>query len=95
MCDKESFARLRDQTEANTRQIADLAKSDAVQSVQIANLAKATEAQGASQTRLVNRLVVAIIGVLLILVLAVVFGALGEKGFNAVAGAAKEAAVAK
>ena len=38
MCDEESFAKLRDQTAANTKQIADLAASDAVQSVQIKNL---------------------------------------------------------
>jgi len=84
MCDKESFAKLRDQTEANTKQIADLAKRDAVQSVQIEGLSKSIEAQGNSQMKLVNRLVMAIIGVLLILLLAVVFGALGKDGFNAV-----------
>ena len=85
MCDKASFKKLRDQTEANTKQIADLAKRDAVQSVQIEGLSRSIEAQGNSQMKLVNRLVMAIIGVLLILVLAVVFGAIGKDGFNAVA----------
>ena len=32
MCDRESFAKLRNQTEANTRQINELAKRDAEQS---------------------------------------------------------------
>ena len=84
MCDRESFARLKDQTEQNTRQISELAKRDAEQSVQIAGLAKATEKQGDNQQRLLNRLVAAVIGILLILVLALVFGALGKDGFNAV-----------
>lgn len=84
MCDQEAFAKLRNQTEANTKQIADLAKSDAVQSVQIANLAKATENQGKNQLKLLNWLVAAVIGILLIVVLALVFGAIGERGFNGV-----------
>lgn len=84
MCDRESFARLKDQTEENTKQINELAKRDAEQSVQIADLAKTTEKQGDSMMKLVNRLIMAIIGVLLILVLAVVFGAIGKDGFNAV-----------
>ena len=88
MCDRESFARLKDQTEQNTKQINELAKRDAEQSVQIADLAKTTEKQGDSMMRLVNRLVMAIIGILAITVLAVVFGALGKDGFNAVTKAA-------
>ena len=84
MCDRESFAKLRDQTEANTRQINELAKRDAEQSVQIADLAKTTEKQGDNMMRLVNRLVMAIIGILLLMALAVVFGAVGKDGFNAV-----------
>ena len=92
MCDRESFARLKDQTEENTKQINELAKRDAEQSVQIADLAKATEKQGDSMMKLMNRLIMAIIGVLLILVRAVVFGALGEKGFNAVSNAVPSAA---
>ena len=88
MCDRESFARLKEQTEENTKQINELAKRDAEQSVQIADLAKTTEKQGDSLLRLVNRLVAAIIGILVITVLAVVFGALGKDGFNAVAKAA-------
>ena len=84
MCDRESFARLKDQTEENTKQINELAKRDAEQSVQIKDLAKTTEKQGDSLLRLVNRLVAAIIGILVITVLAVIFGALGKDGFNAV-----------
>ena len=76
MCDRESFARLKDQTEQNTKQISELAKRDAEQSVQIAGLAKATEKQGDNQQRLLNRLVAAVIGILLILVLALLFVAL-------------------
>ena len=91
MCDCESFARLKDQTEQNTKQINELAKRDAEQSVQIADLAKTTEKQGDSLLRLVNRLVAAIIGILVITVLAVVFGALGRDGFNAVTKAAPAA----
>jgi hypothetical protein len=88
MCDRESFARLKDQTEENTKQINELAKRDAEQSVQIKDLAKTTEKQGDSLLRLVNRLVAAIIGILVITVLAVIFGALGKDGFNAVTKAA-------
>lgn len=92
MCDQESFAKLRKQTEKNSQQISELAKRDAVQSVQIEGLSRSIEAQGNSQMKLVNRLVMAIIGVLVILVLAVVFGALGERGFNAVTRAAPKVA---
>jgi len=91
MCDRESFARLKDQTEENTKQINELAKRDAEQSVQIKDLAKTTEKQGDSLLRLVNRLVAAIIGILVITVLAVIFGALGKDGFNAVTKAAPAA----
>ena len=92
MCDHESFAKLRKQTEKNSQQISELARRDAVQSVQIEGLSKSIEAHGNSQMKLVNRLVMAIIGVLIILVLAVVFGALGERGFNAVTRAAPNVA---
>jgi hypothetical protein len=81
MCDKESFARIRDA-------IGDLQKADAVQSEQIKTLFHTTEKQGENMTAQNNRLIMAIIGVLLILVLAVVFGALGERGFNSVTKAA-------
>ena len=46
MCTKEEFARLRDQTVENTRQINDLAKADAAQSEQIKTLFAATKEQG-------------------------------------------------
>ena len=77
MCDRESFAKIRDA-------ISDLQKAGAVQSEQIKTLFHVTERQGDTQTRLVNRLVLAVIGVLILAVLALIFGALGEHGFNAV-----------
>lgn len=77
MCNRESFAKIRDA-------IGDLQKADAVQSEQIKTLFKTTEKQGDNQTRLVNRLVLAVIGVLILAVLALIFGALGKDGFNAV-----------
>ena len=58
MCNRESFAKIRDA-------IGDLQKADAVQSEQIKTLFKTTEKQGDNQTRLVNRLVLAVIGVLI------------------------------
>ncbi len=81
MCDRESFAKIRDA-------IGDLQKADAVQSEQIKTLFHTTEKQGDNQTRLVNRLVLAVIGVLILAVLALIFGALGKDGFNAVTNAA-------
>ena len=92
MCDRDSFAKLRKQTEKNSQQISELARRDAVQSVQIEAMSKSIEAQGNNQMKLVNRLVMAIIGVLVILVLAVVFGALGADGFNGVMKAVPSAA---
>lgn len=77
MCDRESFAKIRDA-------IVELQKADAVQSEQIKILFHVTERQGNTQTRLVNRLVLAVIGVLILSVLALIFGALGERGFKAV-----------
>ena len=77
MCDRESFAKIRDA-------IGELQKADAVQSEQIKTLFHTTERQGENQQRLVNRLVLAVLLVLVIVVLALVFGALGERGFNAV-----------
>ena len=88
MCDRESFAKLKDQTEQNTKQINALAQRDAEQSVQIADLAKTTEKQGDNMMKLVNRLVMAIIGILVLMALALIFGALGERGFNGVVKAA-------
>ena len=84
MCDRESFAKIRDA-------IGDLQKADAVQSEQIKTLFHTTEKQGDNQTRLVNRLVLAVIGVLILAVLALIFGALGERGFKAVTTAAPTA----
>ena len=81
MCDRESFAKIRDA-------IGELQKADAVQSEQIKTLFQVTERQGDTQTRLVNRLVLAVIGVLILAVLALIFGALGERGFKAVTTAA-------
>ena len=84
MCNRKSFAKIRDA-------IGDLQKADAVQSEQIKTLFKTTEIQGDTQTRLVNRLVLAVIGVLILAVLALIFGALGKEGFNAVTRAAPTA----
>lgn len=84
MCDRESFAKIRDA-------IGNLQKADAVQSEQIRTLFLVTERQGDTQTRLVNRLVLAVIGVLILAVLALIFGALGERGFKAVTTAAPTA----
>ena len=84
MCNRESFAKIRDA-------IVELQKADAVQSEQIKTLFQVTERQGDTQTRLVNRLVLAIIGVLILAVLALIFGALGERGFKAVTTAAPTA----
>lgn len=86
MCDRESFAKIRDA-------IGNLQKADAVQSEQIRTLFLVTERQGDTQTRLVNRLVMAVIGVLILAVLALIFGALGERGFKAVTTAAPTAVV--
>lgn len=77
MCDRESFAKIRDA-------IGELQKADAVQSEQIKTLFHTTERQGENQQRLVNRLVLAVLLVLVIVVLALVFGALGKEGFNGV-----------
>ena len=84
MCDRESFAKIRDA-------IIELQKADAVQSEQIKTLFQVTERQGDTQTRLVNRLVLAVIGVLILAVLTLIFGALGERGFKAVTTAAPTA----
>ena len=86
MCDHESFAKIRDA-------IGELQKADAVQSEQIKTLFNITERQGDTQTKLVNRLVLAVIGVLILAVLALIFGALGERGFKAVTTAAPTTAV--
>lgn len=92
MCDRPAFEKIRDA-------IGELQKADAAQSEQIKTLFKTTEEQGenikdvySSQLSLVKWLVSAIIGVLLIAVLALVFGALGKDGFNAVTNAAREGA---
>lgn len=88
MCTKEEFARLRDVTRENTKAITELQKADATQSEQIRTLFNTTKEQGANQRQLLNRLVMAVIGILVIVVLALVFGALGERGFNGVTKAA-------
>ena len=77
MCDRESFAKIRDA-------IADLQKADAVQSEQIKTLFNTTKEQGDTQKAIVNRLLLVVVIVLIIAVLALVFGALGKDGFNAV-----------
>ena len=81
---KNHIDQLHHQADENTKAIGELAKSDAVQSMQIANLAEATKTQGNSQLKLINRLIMAIIGILILVVLALIWGALGERGFNGV-----------
>jgi len=85
MCDRESFEKIRDS-------IAELQKTDASHSEQIKTLFATTERQGKTIDTITARLVMAVIGVLLILVLAVVFGAIGKEGFNAVTRAAPKLA---
>lgn len=77
MCDRESFAKIRDA-------IGDLQKADAVQSEQIKTLFKTTEAHGTQMNSLTTRLVWAIVVALFISVAAIVYGAIGAHGFNAV-----------
>ena len=98
MCDwKPDFERLQVQTEENSKAIHNLAQTNAVQNEQIKTLFKTTEKQsedikyqGNTLVKLVNRLVMAIVGILVIFALAVIYGALGDRGFNAVTDAAKE-----
>lgn len=84
MCDAASFAKIRDA-------IDELQKADAVQSEQIRTLFHITEKQGASMFAIVKLLAATVVGVLVIAVLALVFGALGERGFHAVTTAAPTA----
>ena len=77
MCDRESFAKIRDA-------IADLQKADAVQSEQIKTLFNTTKEQGDTQKALVNRLLWIVCIVFLLAILALIFGALGKEGFNGV-----------
>ena len=91
MCDQEAFARLRKQTEKNSQQIAALVRTDAVQSEQLKTLFNSVKEQGDNQRQLLNRLVMAIIGILILVVLALIFGAIGKDGFNAVTNAAPQA----
>lgn len=93
MCDEESFCRLRDQTEENTKAINELAKTNVAQNEQIKTLFNTTKEQGDTQKTLVNRLVCAIVLVLVIVVFALVFGALGKDGFHAVRQATTEVAI--
>ena len=95
MCTKAEFARVRDmakeasrQSAENSKQIAELQKTDAVQSEQLKTLRETTEKQGENQKTLLDRLVMAIIGILVLVVLALIFGALGKDGFNGVVKAA-------
>ena len=84
MCDREAFAKIRDA-------IAELQKTDARQSEQIKTLFATTKEQGDTQKTLVNRMLM-LVGVVLILsVLALIWGGLGERGFNAVTNAAPTA----
>ena len=80
--------KLQVQTENNTLAIAELAKSDAVQSEQIRGLAQTADTLSKSQTMLLNRLVLVVVVILVLTILALIFGALGKEGFNGVTKAA-------
>ena len=77
MCDQEAFAKIRDA-------IADLQKADAVQSEQIKTLFNTTKEQGDTQKAMVNRLLWIVSIVFMLAILALVYGAIGQHGFNAV-----------
>lgn len=81
MCDREEFAKIRDA-------IVELQKADAVQSEQIKTLFATTKEQGNTQKTLVNRMLMLVGIVLVLAVLALIWGGLGERGFNAVTNAA-------
>lgn len=78
MCDREEFAKIRDA-------ISDLQKADAVQSEQIKTLFATTKEQGDTQKMLVNRMLMLVGIVLVLAILALIWGGLGERGFNGVA----------
>ena len=59
-----------------------------MQSEQLKTLFNTTKEQGDNQKMLLNRLIMAIIGILILVVLALIFGAIGERGFSAVTKAA-------
>ena len=77
MCTKASFAQIREA-------ISELQQADAVQSEQIKTLFNTTKEQGHHLNALTLRLVWAIIVALFISVAAIIYGALGSHGFNAV-----------
>lgn len=83
MCDKESYRDLRDRVNA-------LERADAVQTEQIRTLFRSVE--GIAETsKLLNRLVMVLSLVMVLAILALVYGAVGHDGFNAVANAAAAA----
>lgn len=82
MCDREEFAKIRDA-------IVELQKADAQQSEQIKTLFATTKEQGDTQKMLVNRMLMLVGIVLILAILALIWGGLGERGFNGVTSAAK------
>lgn len=88
MCDRESFEKIRDA-------ISDLQKADAAQSEQIKTLFSITERQGTHIDKLTSRLVHAALVALILSLLAVIYGALGHNGFNAVTNAPIPASTAE
>lgn len=84
----EIIEQLQEQTQKNTEAIAELAKSDAVQSEQIRGLVQTADTLSKSQTMLLNRLVLVVVVILILAILALIFGALGKEGFNSVTKAA-------
>lgn len=105
MCDEMAFAEIRaaidelqkadarqsEQTKTLFAAIVELQKADATQSEQIKTLFHTTEKQGAFMLSITKLLAATVVGILVIAVLALVFGALGERGFHAVTTAAPTA----
>ena len=77
MCDRESFAKMRDA-------IGELQKADAAQSEQIKTLFNTTSEMRATIQGAFSRMLWIFCVIALLAVLALVYGALGEEGFNAV-----------
>ena len=84
MCDKESFAKLRDQ-------MYDLSKETAAQAEQIKTLFATTERQGQTIQGAFNRMLWLFGMIALVAIFALIYGALGPNGFNAVKDAASPA----
>ena len=80
MCDRESFAKIRDA-------IGELQKANVAQNEQLKTLFNITERHGKTIDKLTTLLVTAMISMMFLLLCAVIYGALGQNGFNAVTSA--------